>query len=143
MVLGAKLPSPQSTKMLGSAWKCRAPGRTGANPRTIYWSPKLRVSCDGSGSSCAPTLAATGVFEISVVAFEDASGRCVTSLQMTFSITQWLPGTDDRDPYFANILVDKGPLRAMVHPASSHSRVLRAQVNEQVTLWANELARRG
>ena len=54
----------------------------------------------------------------------------------------WLPGTDGRDPYFAEILVANAPLRTMVHPASSHTQVLRTQVNEQVTLWANELARR-
>lgn len=83
-----------------------------------------------------------GSIDTAVVALQDASGRCVTSLQMTFSITRWLPGTDERDPYFANILVDNAPLRTMVHPASSHSQVLRTQVNEQVTLWANELARR-
>ena len=84
-----------------------------------------------------------GSIDISVAALEDdASGRCVTSLQMTFSITRWLPGTDEREPYFAKILVDNAPLWAMVHPPSSHSQVLRTQVNEQVTLWANELARR-
>ena len=82
-----------------------------------------------------------GVINIGVVALETGS-RCATSFQMMFSITRLLRGLDDRDPYFANIVVDESPLLTMVHPVPSHRQVLRSEVNNQMTVWANELANR-
>ena len=80
-----------------------------------------------------------GAVDVSTVALS-SDARCAVAFQMMFSITRWTAGGENRDPYYAQIIVDQTQ-RVMLHPASSHTDVLRSAVNRQMTVWANELAR--
>ena len=83
-----------------------------------------------------------GSIQIHATALEQDGGRwCAASLHLVFYITRLMPGSEGRDPYYAGIVVDVSPLVTLVHPASTHRDVLRRLVNEQVTAWANNLAR--
>ena len=67
--------------------------------------------------------------------------RCSASLHMLFAITRYLDRHGTVDNYYADIIVDEQHW-AMAHPASQHTEVLRKAINEQSTVWANELVRR-
>ena len=75
---------------------------------------------------------------IRVVAL-DSLPRCILAFTMELSFERLLSDPQE-GPFFGEVVVD-GTLMVLAHPISAHRDVLRRAVNEQVTIWSNELAR--
>lgn len=62
---------------------------------------------------------------------------CVTTLHMALLLQRYQDASESS--YFGDVVVDDA-LVILAHPASQHREVLRERVNQQVTVWANDLA---
>lgn len=97
----------------------------------------LRTSAGISVRPAPPLAGVEGL--IRVVSLELEIGQqCISALHMQLVLRR-MQGYGD-DAYFGSVVVDEG-LIVLRHPFSDHRRILRENVNEQFTVWANQLVR--